>query len=302
MRIKEVEKIVGISSHNIRFYEKVNLIEPTRNIINGYREYSECNIEQLMVIKRLRELGISIENIRGLLEDESKLNEVIQKHLQSLELSITRSEQVKKVCNQIIHHDCQSLDDVIKVDAFKHLENTKSVPKILGEDIFGLLPESIKLKYYEAILTDERIEENVLDDLTTYINHVVVNAFSNEKTVKNLIKHSKGDTKTKIIELLKEHNRELFHNINRYIYDIEEVMTVPEDIVKTSLGVLNRGEILIALKGVSPQVQNKIMKLYEEPQLYDDLKKMNPIPLSDVLEVHEKIISKINTSIDEFSF
>lgn len=39
MNIKEVEKVTGISSQNIRFYEKSGLVHPDRNEENGYREY-----------------------------------------------------------------------------------------------------------------------------------------------------------------------------------------------------------------------------------------------------------------------
>ena len=40
VNIKEVEKITGISSQNIRFYEKYELVQPVRNANNGYREYN----------------------------------------------------------------------------------------------------------------------------------------------------------------------------------------------------------------------------------------------------------------------
>jgi len=40
MKIKDVEKRTGITSYNIRFYEKENLLIPKRNPVNGYREYT----------------------------------------------------------------------------------------------------------------------------------------------------------------------------------------------------------------------------------------------------------------------
>ena len=40
MKIKDVEKRTGITSYNIRFYEKENLLIPKRNPVNGYRGYS----------------------------------------------------------------------------------------------------------------------------------------------------------------------------------------------------------------------------------------------------------------------
>ena len=35
MKIKDVEKRTGITSYNIRFYEKENLLIPKRNPVNG---------------------------------------------------------------------------------------------------------------------------------------------------------------------------------------------------------------------------------------------------------------------------
>ena len=63
MKIGEVELITGITKRNIRFYEKVELLNPTRNEDNQYRDYLEEDVKNLKEIKLLRKLGISIEDI-----------------------------------------------------------------------------------------------------------------------------------------------------------------------------------------------------------------------------------------------
>ena len=45
--IKEVEEQTGLTRSNIRFYEKEKLIEPLRNDKNGYRDYSEKDVENI---------------------------------------------------------------------------------------------------------------------------------------------------------------------------------------------------------------------------------------------------------------
>ena len=47
MTIKEVEEQTGLTRSNIRFYEKEKLIEPSRNDKNGYRDYSEGDVENI---------------------------------------------------------------------------------------------------------------------------------------------------------------------------------------------------------------------------------------------------------------
>ena len=61
MTIKDVEERTGLSRSNIRFYEKEKLIEPSRNESNGYRDYSENDVENIKKIAYLRTLGISME-------------------------------------------------------------------------------------------------------------------------------------------------------------------------------------------------------------------------------------------------
>lgn len=57
----------GCNLETIRYYEKIGLLtEPARDS-NGYRMYEDMHVRRLRFILRGRELGFSIEDIRGLL-------------------------------------------------------------------------------------------------------------------------------------------------------------------------------------------------------------------------------------------
>ena len=79
MTIKDVEERTGLSRSNIRFYEKEKLIEPSRNESNGYRDYSENDVENIKKIAYLRTLGISIEDIRSIISEKVTLQEMLEK-------------------------------------------------------------------------------------------------------------------------------------------------------------------------------------------------------------------------------
>lgn len=79
MTIKEVEEKTGLTRSNIRFYENENLIKPLRNERNGYREYSDENIEDIKKIAYLRTLGITIDDIRNIILQKVSLVEVVEK-------------------------------------------------------------------------------------------------------------------------------------------------------------------------------------------------------------------------------
>ena len=53
MKINEVEALVNITKKNIRFYEEQGLLYPQRNTENGYRNYSEEDVQVLRQIKSI---------------------------------------------------------------------------------------------------------------------------------------------------------------------------------------------------------------------------------------------------------
>ena len=65
MKINEVERLVGITKGNIRFYEKEGLLAPGRNSENGYRDYSEADVVWLKKIKLLRQLDAILADSQG---------------------------------------------------------------------------------------------------------------------------------------------------------------------------------------------------------------------------------------------
>ena len=70
MKINEVEAAVGVTKKNIRFYEEEGLITPSREPGNGYRSYSQADVERLRRIKLLRKLDVPLAEIREMLEGQ----------------------------------------------------------------------------------------------------------------------------------------------------------------------------------------------------------------------------------------
>lgn len=110
MNIKEVEKITGISSQNIRFYEKEGLVKPLRDDNNGYRVYDENDIKRLKLIKMLRMLDMPVGDIKGLL-DGSDLNSSLDRQKELLEKKVADAMYAIKVCDGL-KDEYQLLNDI----------------------------------------------------------------------------------------------------------------------------------------------------------------------------------------------
>jgi DNA-binding transcriptional MerR regulator len=67
LQIGQVADRTGLSLRTIRFYEENGLVRPTSRTDGGFRLYSEDDVARLEVIKRMKPLGFSIEEMHELL-------------------------------------------------------------------------------------------------------------------------------------------------------------------------------------------------------------------------------------------
>lgn len=112
MTIKEVEEQTGLTRSNIRFYEKEKLIEPSRNDKNGYRNYSEKDVENIKKIAYLRTLEISIEDIRNIISDKVSLAEIVKKQTTTIKTQIEGLNQAKTMCERMLESGNISFDEL----------------------------------------------------------------------------------------------------------------------------------------------------------------------------------------------
>ena len=101
MKINEVERLVGITKGNIRFYDKEGLLAPGRNSENGYRDYSEADVVWLKKIKLLRQLDVPIEEILRLKAGSLTLEDAMGRHMIQLERRQANLEAMHTLCGEL---------------------------------------------------------------------------------------------------------------------------------------------------------------------------------------------------------
>ncbi|NLU68410.1 MerR family transcriptional regulator [Streptomyces sp. HNM0574] len=73
MQIGEVADRTGLSLRTIRHYEEVGLVVPSARSKGGFRLYTETDVDRLMVIRRMKPLDFSLDEMRDLLEITDRL-------------------------------------------------------------------------------------------------------------------------------------------------------------------------------------------------------------------------------------
>ena len=126
MNIGSVAERSGVSSKTIRYYESIGLVRPADRRPNGYRSYTLVVMRTLNFIKRARNLGFSVEEVRDLLDlwqDKSRTSAAVKalttRHVEALDRKIEELKSMRKALADLVkrcrgdnHPDCPILDDL----------------------------------------------------------------------------------------------------------------------------------------------------------------------------------------------
>jgi DNA-binding transcriptional MerR regulator len=72
-QIGEVADKVGLSLRTIRHYEEVGLVPPSGRSAGGFRLYTDEDIDRLRLVKHMKPLDFSLEEMRDLLQARDRL-------------------------------------------------------------------------------------------------------------------------------------------------------------------------------------------------------------------------------------
>lgn len=92
MRIGELAALVGVSTRTVRHYHHTGLLPEPVRLSNGYREYRLADAVRLARIRRLTELGLSLDEIADVLADDA--GREIREVLAELDADLARQQQV----------------------------------------------------------------------------------------------------------------------------------------------------------------------------------------------------------------
>src|SRR5512137_1713105 len=102
----DLARATGNTVRTIRFYEEEGLLEPLEVSDGGHRRYSDDDLERLTLIGDLRELGMSLCEIKDVLalrkgcscvaEFSARLDKTLANHVAQARQRIERLERVQK--------------------------------------------------------------------------------------------------------------------------------------------------------------------------------------------------------------
>ena len=114
--IGELSKRTGVKIPTIRYYEQMGLIQEIERSAGNQRRYSQAGLSRLSFIRHSRELGFTIEDIKGLLELSQHpekpchdAHNIAVQHLRTVQSRITKLRRLERELKRISKCDADNV-------------------------------------------------------------------------------------------------------------------------------------------------------------------------------------------------
>jgi MerR family mercuric resistance operon transcriptional regulator len=107
--IGQLAAATGVNLETVRYYERIELMPSPARTASGHRAYEEGHIRRLAFIRRARELGFSIEQIRALLAlaepsraSCAEVREIAQAHLDEVRAKLADLARLESILAETV--------------------------------------------------------------------------------------------------------------------------------------------------------------------------------------------------------
>lgn len=133
MQIKAAAEASGLPAKTIRYYESLGLLKSARTD-NGYRHYSQADLDRMIFLQRSRSLGFTLDECRSLLSlyenpsrASSEVKSIARQHLLDIEHKLDELQALQATLSDLVERcpgdnnaDCVILDNLSQRSASKN--------------------------------------------------------------------------------------------------------------------------------------------------------------------------------------
>jgi MerR family mercuric resistance operon transcriptional regulator len=124
LAIGQLSRLSGVNIETVRYYERIKMMPPPPRTASGRRVYDSTHVRTLAFIRRSRELGFSLEEIRALMRLGGpekatcrEVREIAAHHLEDIRAKLNDLKRLERLlaktiaqCSGKIAPECPVLD------------------------------------------------------------------------------------------------------------------------------------------------------------------------------------------------
>ncbi|MFH9981461.1 MerR family transcriptional regulator [Streptomyces sp. NPDC017179] len=140
LTIGELARITGLTVRTIRYWSDEGALPPVARSTGGYRLYDAASVARLELIRTLRELGLGLADVRGVLAGERTVAEVAAAHVAALDAQI-RSLKVTRAVLSTVARRGSSAEEMTLMNKLARLsaaERRRIMEEFVEEMFHGL--------------------------------------------------------------------------------------------------------------------------------------------------------------------
>ena len=175
--------------------------------------------------------------------------------------------------------------------------------------VLDLLPDSIRPDIMLRIVKLDKIHPSALSDL----NEIIQELFENNGTIEisglggitavaDILNSVSKDAEEQILLAIEENDSDIVAQIKESMFIFENLLAVSDRDIQTLLRELSNDDLILALKGASVEMQEKIyrnMSSRAAELLRDDLEAKGPVRLSEVEAAQRSILNAAKEAADD---
>ena len=103
--IGQLARRTGMPTRTIRFWSDIGVVPPIDRSATGYRLYDAEAVTRLDLVKTLRELGLGLDAVRQVLEQQATLADIAETHVRALDVEIRSLRLRRAVLRTVTKRD-----------------------------------------------------------------------------------------------------------------------------------------------------------------------------------------------------
>lgn len=272
MLLNEIANEVGMTKRAIKYYEEKGLLSVNKGN-NGYRDYSPNDVDTLKRISVYRKLGVSVKDIKSLLENNDK-DVLVRIYNEKMQDKILQDNELNAL-KQFIEDD-----DVNKIDEMLDYQSVEdAIESLLPDKEWGDYLKSHFKPFLDVKLQTPE-QKQALRNILTYCDETTLKIPFIMRISMKINGGVNKETRT-ADEMIA-----YYRDMSESEYDRLKEMTLQG--VKIKSGILKYHPVFVAQRKLQKEFQNKG---------YNDILIPNMIALSPLYAEYKVNLDKVNDKI-----
>lgn len=292
MTIGQFSKISGVSARTIRYYEEMGLITCSRSEDSNYRLYGEIEVKKLKHILLFKKLGISLEEIKQILnaDNNDEIIDIFSKQQQILKNEISELQIQKQIIDGIIKfaetHDVEYFTNFKIIREMVYMNS--NFMKVFNELSTELQVKVVKELYYTGSISRETINEIGRKEVHGMLNELRLSI------VTNLFRNMGSEVEKNIMDTLKVDDKELFEEIADSMFTIDDIVILDDLAIQKWLRNIEYDDLIIAMHGMKEYAVKRIFKNLSKAAAEKTKKQLEEKSNISTEEVYSAVTNLIN--------